>query len=378
MTKAICDIWIAAGGNLLLATVAGKAALRLSRATGRLARTLHRTIGELDERARIIEELAEGTEADDRPKLEARLRELAVADERTLAIVDEASMLDLAGLHKLLERLPSGARILLIGDECQLPPVSFGLTFHRLARDTSVTATLSTVRRQAEQSAIPKVAAAIRVRTTPLLAPYDGEHQGVFLVRAETREAIAEHVVNLHDILHGRAETMIVTPVNESLVGVTGLNRRLHDAYVERSGLQELRGPFGDLFSAGEPVVHRRNDYKRGLWNGSTGKVRRIDRDRRSLTAVFDGGEEHLFTADELVDIALGYALTCHRSQGSEAPNVIVALPPSRLLDPSWLYTAATRAKTLVVIVGRQETIEDALRRPYADERRLVGFRWPA
>ncbi|MEY9158501.1 AAA family ATPase [Bradyrhizobium japonicum] len=377
VTKAICEIWVALGGNLLLAAVAGKAALRLSRATGRLARTLHRTIGELDERARIQEELAEAPEPERRSKLEARLRELAVADERTLAIVDEASMLDLASLHKLLDRLPAGARLLLIGDECQLPPVSFGLTFHRLVRDVSITATLSTVRRQAEQSEIPKVAAAIRRREIPVLASYADEHQGVFLVDAESREAIAEHVVRLHDTLYRLAETMIVTPVNESAVGVSGLNRRLHDAYVERTGLQELRGPLGDLFSAGEPVVHRRNDYQRGLWNGSTGKVRRIDRDRRSLTAIFDD-EEHVFAPDELVDVALGYALTCHRSQGSEAANVIVALPPSRLLDPSWLYTAVTRAKALAVIVGRRETIEDALRRPYADERRLVGLRWPA
>jgi hypothetical protein len=93
------------------------------------------------------------------------------------------------------------------------------------------------------------------------------------------------------------------------------------------------------------------------------------------LTAVFDG-DEHVFPAEDLVDLSLGYALTCHRAPGSEADYVIVALPPSRLLDPSWLYTAVTRARQQVIIVGLPETMQEALQRPYADERRTVGYTW--
>ena len=85
------------------------------------------------------------------------------------------------------------------------------------------------------------------------------------------------------------------------------------------------------------------------------GTVRRIDRTQRSLTAVFDG-EEHVFDADDLIDLALGYALTCHRAQGSEADHVIVALPPGRLPDPCWIYTAVTRASAQAVIVGEAGT----------------------
>lgn len=110
---------------------------------------------------------------------------------------------------------------------------------------------------------------------------------------------------------------MIVTPVNDGPCGVAGLNRRLHDEYLRTKDLQELRGPLGDLFSPGEPVVHRRNCYKRGLFNGSMGTVRRIDRTERQLTAIFDG-EEHVFVSEDLVDLSLGYALTCHGAQGSE------------------------------------------------------------
>jgi exodeoxyribonuclease V alpha subunit len=91
--------------------------------------------------------------------------------------------------------------------------------------------------------------------------------------------------------------------------------------------------------------------------------------------AVFDG-DEHVFPAEDLADLSLGYALTCHRAQGSEADYVIVALPTSRLLDPSWLYTAVTRARQQVIIVGQPETMQEALRRPYADERRTSGLQW--
>jgi exodeoxyribonuclease V alpha subunit len=183
-------------------------------------------------------------------------------------------------------------------------------------------------------------------------------------------------VVSVRETFGAAADVMVVTPVNDTACGVAGLNRRLHDRYLASRTLQELRGPLGDLFSPGEPVMHLTNDYKRALFNGSLGAVRRIDRAERSLIAVFDG-EEHVFGPEDLVNLALGYAMTCHRAQGSEADHVIVALPESRLLDPSWLYTAITRARRSVVIVGQPETVRDALGRPFADEHRTVGLLWP-
>jgi len=376
VAREICRLWEAAGGNVLLAAVAGKAALQLSRSTGRLARTVARTLHQLDERARIRNELAAHSDPDEREKLEARLRDLAHADENTMAIVDEASMLDLSSLHGLLRRLPNGARLLLIGDECQLPPVNFGLLFHRFVRDQRITATLQSVHRHSAASGIPVVAGLLRRRQMPNLALYGTSIRGVLLLPADGRDDIADKVISTRQRLLGQSEVMVLTPVNDGPCGVAGLNRRLHDDYVARTELQELRGPLGDLFSPGEPVVHRRNDYRRGLFNGSVGRVRRIERSQRSLTAVFDE-EEHVFAGDELVDLALGYALTCHRAQGSEAKNVIIALSNSRLLDPSWLYTAVTRASELAVLVGQEKTIEEALGRPYPEDRRVVGLNWP-
>lgn len=375
VTRTICDLWERAGGKLLLAALAGKAALRLSRSTGRLARTIFRTLRELDEREVIESQLDGELDQNGRTELETKLRELAQLTPDTLVILDEASMVDLPSLHGLLRRMPQGARLLLVGDERQLPPVGFGLLFHRFVEDPAVTSTLTTVHRQAEHTSIPGVAAQIRRREMPNLPAYVSPHKGVMLERVAGRERIADRVVSISNEFGDGRDVMIVTPVNDGPCGVAGLNQRLHDEYLRRKDLQELRGPLGDMFSPGEPVVHRRNCYKRGLFNGSMGAVRRIDRTERQLVAIFDD-EEHVFPAEDLVDLSLGYALTCHRAQGSEADYVIVALPPSRLLDPSWLYTAVTRARQQVIIVGQTETIGEALQRPYADEKRLVGLHW--
>lgn len=375
VTRAICDLWERAGGHLLLAALAGKAALRLSRSTGRLARTIFRTLRELDEREAIESQLAGEVDQNERAELESKLRDLAQLTSDTLVILDESSMVDLPSLHGLLRRMPQGARLLLVGDERQLPPVGFGLLFHRFVEDPAITSTLTTVHRQAESTSIPDVAIQIRRREMPQLTAYVSPHKGVMLERVAGRERIADRVVSIWNDFGDDRDVMIVTPVNEGACGVAGLNRRLHDEYLPRKDLQELRGPLSDLFSPGEPVVHRRNCYKRGLFNGSMGTIRRIDRAERQLMAVFDG-EEHVFASEDLVDLSLGYALTCHRAQGSEADYVIVALPPSRLLDPSWLYTAVTRARQQVIIVGLPDTMREALQRPYADERRCVGLRW--
>jgi exodeoxyribonuclease V alpha subunit len=376
--RTVCDLWERAGGKLALAAIAGKAALRLSRSTGRLARTVFRTLAELDEREAIEAKLGAGEiDEAERAKLETKLRSLAFLTSDTLVVIDEASMVDLPSIFGLLRRMPLGGRLLLVGDERQLPPVGFGLLFHCIVTDPAVTATLTTVHRQSSASAIPTVAGALRRREMPDLLPFsDPAAAGVTIAVASGREAIADRVVALRTAFSADADVMVVTPVNDTACGVGGLNRRLHDEYLRTRNLQELRGPVGDLFSPGEPVLHLTNDYRRGLFNGSLGTVRRIDRTEHSLTAVFDG-EEHVFAAEDLIDLALGYALTCHRAQGSEADHVIVALPDSRLLDPSWIYTAVTRARRSVVIVGEEIILRNALKRPFADEHRLVGLRWP-
>ncbi|TXM95305.1 AAA family ATPase [Methylobacterium sp. WL116] len=372
VTRAICYVWEAAGGDVVLAALAGKAALRLTRSTGRLARTLFRTIRELDERARIAAALLEGVERVEELKLTARLATLAEITPESLVIVDEASMVDIATMHALLRRMPAGARLLLVGDERQLPPVGFGIVFHRIIADERITASLTVIHRQTDASGIPLVAAAVRECQMPDLKAYDGLQDGVSLIESTDLKAIRAGVLRAFQDLAAE-DVLVIAPTKSGITGVRALNGELHELYVGANGSSEMTSPLGEHFSVGEPILHGRNDYARGLFNGSIGTVTGLDGD--VLTADFDG-EEHQFKREELIDLSLGYALTCHRAQGSQAKRIIIALTPCQLLDPSWLYTALTRAERQVVIVGDPKVIKLTLETPWASAQRLVGFAW--
>lgn len=376
VTKAICAAWEATGGTVLLAALAGKAALKLSRSTGRLARTLFRTLMEVEERSAIEGKLASSEfSLEERTKLIARTATLAAITPDTMVLIDEASMVDLSTLHALLRHMPAGARLLLVGDDRQLPPISFGLIFHKLVHDAAVTSRLTVVHRQTDTSGIPAVATYLRNLTVPDLTAYSGIADGVSLLQAETPADIAEQVLRVrHDFAD--EDALILAPTNEGPSGVRELNRRLHDSHIERHGGLELRNALGDIFSLGEPLLHRRNDYARGLFNGSMGVVRSVNPSTGTLSGRFDG-DEAMFGPAELADLSLGYAMTCHRAQGSQAARVIIALTRSRPLGPSWLYTAVTRAERQVVIVGCSHTLAVALERPWEAEQRRVGFVWP-
>jgi len=378
-TRMVCDLWEALAGNVLLCSLAGKAALRLSRSTGRVARTLARTMGELRERKEIEEELS-GIDLDmsRRGMLEHRLSTLADIDGKTLVIVDEASMVDLPTMHALLRRMPPGARLLLVGDEAQLPPVGFGLIYHRLVEDNGLTSRLTTVHRQAEETGIPVASASIRRREAPIFHPYCGRGSGVSFVDASTPQTLAQTVERIAIELGGHDKgVLVVTATNEGDAGIKALNRRFHDLHIQNTGFPAVKGHLGQWFSCGEPVIYLRNDYRRGLFNGLLGQVRHVDLDTRTCEVLFDGFDKpHRLESIDLIDLALAHAITCHKAQGSQAPRVIVPLYESRVLDPCWLYTAITRAERQVVLVGSRKVLFEALKRPPAFEKRLGGFYW--
>lgn len=378
-TRVVCDAWEALDGNVLLCALAGKAALRLARSTGRLAKTLARTLGDLARREELERQLWEGEiDAIGLARIQAQLKSLSSLDSRTLVIVDEASMVDLGTLHALVRRMPAGARLLLVGDEAQLPPVGFGLVYHRIAADTATTVRLDTVHRQAAATGIPGAAALVRSRTLPPLEPFDGVGQGVRMLDYE-RPDLDACVEDVFAALGGRNDdALIVTATNDGAAGVSGLNARLHRRLLGRSGETELVGHFGRRFCVGEPVIHLRNDYRAGLFNGLMGTLVSTDPGARRCTVSFDGEPEtHELNVDGLVDLDLAYAITCHKAQGSSARRVVIPIYPTRVLDPSWIYTAMTRAEEQVVFVGSKEVLAEALGRETAAETRRVGFAWP-
>jgi exodeoxyribonuclease V alpha subunit len=157
------------------------------------------------------------------------------------------------------------------------------------------------------------------------------------------------------------------------------LNALMHRNHVDETGCQVVRGHLGRWFGVGEPVIHLRNDYAKGLFNGLIGRVTAVDEEARSCTVLFDGdAETHSFGTDQLLDLALAYAITCHKAQGSSAPRVVIPLYQNPVLDPSWVYTAMTRSEEQVVFVGDPAVMEAAIGRPWPAERRHVAFEWPA
>lgn len=376
-TKTICDLWERCGGNVLLTAVPGKAALRLSRSTHRLAMTLARLRLQLVRREALELEQSETDKSNKSMRIAKQLEKLMAIDSKTLVVVDEASMLDLVSTVQLLRLMPDGARLLLVGDEGQLPPVNFGLIFHRLVQDDAITARLVTVHRQTEESGIPTVATAIRQRTMPTFSAYRGFGAGVSLVECAD-EVLQSAVLQIWAEVSRQDDEppLILSPTkDDNDAGVHALNKALHEA--RKGDKDELKGYFGQWFCVGDPVVFLRNDYEKGLFNGLLGKVVRIDLDAELVTVQFDGYEEpHVLMKEQLIDLQLGYALTGHKAQGDQAPVVIIPLYRSRVVEPSWLYTAVTRAQRLVVLVGGSEVIENALSQPRAADRRMVGFEW--
>ena len=351
----IVRLWHRLGGNVLLATLTGKAALKLSQSTGLLAKTLARTLAEIED-------------------VNGESNDLAEINERTLIIVDEASMVDLVTFHALLKHMKKSSRLLLSGDPAQLPPIGFGLVFHELVKDNSITVRLNKIYRQTADSGIPLVAKALRERRMPTFSYYRGRGKGVSFIPAslESIPAIMEQVVT---DFGGFEDLMIITATNRGPAGVDSLNRLFHDKFRQQTGLPELKGSLGQYFCPGEPVIHLKNDYQRTVFNGSLGKVLDVNRDAYSLTANLDG-KVVSFDVGQLIDLSLAYAITCHKCQGSQVKQVIVPVYQTRLLDPSWLYTAITRAEKQVVLIGEEKEIERALEREFAADCRRVGFRW--
>jgi exodeoxyribonuclease V alpha subunit len=362
LVKALVAAWQEARRRVVLAAPTGRAAKRLGEATGAAARTVHRLL-----------EWGRGT--DGRGGFG---RDGAHPLEADLVVVDEASMLDLPLARALAQAVPRGATLVLVGDVDQLPSVGPGQVLADLIASRAVeVARLDRIFRQGEGSRI--IANAHRVLEGQLPEPAppsaDGAARDFFVVRAEQPEQARDLVVRLvRDriprafSLHPARDVQVLTPMHRGEAGTEALNRALQDAL----------NPGGDAYGrgtrpalrVGDKVMQARNDYDRDVFNGDVGEVVAVDEAGRAVEVRFDDKRTR-YEGDAVDQLELAYAVSIHKSQGSEYPAVVCVLLPQHylLLQRNLLYTAITRGKRLVVLVGAERAIRRAVENDRAERR---------
>jgi exodeoxyribonuclease V alpha subunit len=349
-TKAIVEAF-EGGFEVALAAPTGRAAKRLSEATGREASTLHRLLEWSPHTGTFQRNAHEPLDLD-------------------LLLIDEASMLDLLLAQAVLEALPPHAGLILVGDTDQLPPVGAGQVLREVLRTERVpTVRLTEVFRQAQESAIVTGAHAILAGRPPATSPRGQRGPGdLFVVRAQTPEEVeGQLLAALQRIppaygIDVRREVQVLCPMHRGPFGTRRLNQVLQGA------LNPGPGEAGQL-RPGDKVMQLRNDYDREVFNGDLAWVRRVE---DGVTyAEFDDGGLRSYPADDLDALTLAYVSTIHKAQGSEFPGVVLVLHGAHhvMLSRSLLYTAVTRAKRLCVIVGQPEAVRRAARTARRHER---------
>jgi exodeoxyribonuclease V alpha subunit len=356
VTKAILSVLEGAGVTTALASPTGRAAKRLSEATGRRASTIHRLLG--------MKEGGRGFMYDRKNPLSA-----------AAIVVDEVSMVSVDLANNLFDALRTSARVVLVGDVDQLPSVGPGAILRDvIASGVVPTVRLSQIFRQAAGSQIIEAAAAVNRGDRPIGAK-PGTGGEFFVFDQRESQAAADQVVRLAtssipskfklDALH---DIQVIVPMIKGTCGVVTLNERLQAA-LNPNGRGLVRGSM--KFRAGDKVIHTKNNYDLDVYNGDIGYVRSVDPEGKSMVVDYDG-RDVLYEKDDLDQITLAYAITCHRFQGSQAPCIVLALLREHfmLLSRNYLYTAITRAERLCVLVADPSAIVTALKETRRELRR--------
>lgn len=331
--------------RVLLCAPTGRAAKRLFEATGAEAKTIHRLL----EWNPVTGGFKRG---EDNP-----------LDAETI-LVDEASMVDLRLADSLAAAIPPTTTLILVGDTDQLPPVGPGQVLADvIASGVADVVRLVEIFRQAQKSAIVRGAHQVLRGDAPTPTPRGDKGDGdLFIVRAREPDAIIGRLVELVKrvspaySLDPKRDLMVLAPTRRGPLGTERLNEILQ---AELNPTNDEGRP--GAFRRGDKVMQLRNDYDRDVYNGDLGEIRRIE---GGITYVLVDGREVKYRREDLDALGLAYATTIHKVQGSELPGVIVVLHPSHhmLLGRSLLYTAITRAKKLVVLLGDGRAMDRAIR----------------
>ena len=328
------------GQSILLAAPTGRAAKRMSEATGKEAKTIHR----------LLEyNPAEGYGRNDENPLQGGI-----------LIVDESSMIDVILMNSLLKAVPSHMKVILVGDIDQLPSVGAGNVLRDIIdSDVVPVVRLTRIFRQAQSSRIITNAHKINQGVFPDIS--NGKDSDFFFIKQEDPELAANEIVNIVKNRIPKAyhfntnEIQVLAPMQRSVVGATNLNIILQEA-INPIGDSLSRGGF--KYREGDKVMQIRNNYDKEVFNGDIGHVKEVNMEERSLIVIFEGREVE-YEDSELDELTLAYATTIHKSQGSEYPVVVIPLLMTHyvMLQRNLIYTGITRAKKICIIVGSTKAL---------------------
>jgi exodeoxyribonuclease V alpha subunit len=349
IVNSILRVLSAKGAKLLLCAPTGRAAKRMTEATGFEAKTVHRLL-EVD------------------PKSGGFKRDCDYQLDCDLLVVDEASMVDVMLMQALMKAVPDGAALLIVGDIDQLPSVGPGQVLADVIASGAVPVVrLTEVFRQAAQSRIISSAHKVNRGSIPDLSKPEGDSDFYF-VQADDPETAVPRIVDLVKTripqrfgLNPIRDIQVLCPMNRGGVGARSLNIELQAA-LNPAGDRKVER-FGWTFAPGDKVMQIENDYDKDVYNGDIGYIDDVDPEAGELNASFDG-RSVTYGFGELDMLVPAYAATIHKSQGSEYPAVVIPIMTQHyaMLQRNLFYTGITRGKRLVVLVGQKKAVAIAVR----------------
>ena len=329
----------------------GRAAQRLAEATGLEASTLHRLL-------------------EFHPAKGGFQRNAANPLEGDVVVVDEVSMVDVPLMSRLLDALPRKARLILVGDADQLPSVGPGLVLGDIISSGMVPVVhLREIFRQSGESRIISGAHSINRGEMPEILETTKDSDFIFIEREDPEECAATLVSMIRDRLPNHLSLdavegiQVLSPMHRGSLGIRELNIRLQEALNPRSEYRDEYQAFGNLFRMGDKVIQTSNNYDKEVFNGDIGRIRSISKEEKQLVIRF-GKREVIYEFGEMDELELAYAITIHKSQGSEFPVVVIPLAMQQylLLQRNLLYTGVTRGKRMVVLIGQKKALGMAVR----------------
>jgi exodeoxyribonuclease V alpha subunit len=358
IVRALVDIFHARKMDLCLAAPTGRAAKRMEEATRMPASTIHRLL-----------KYTPGTN-----RFEHGPHNTLEGD---VFILDEVSMIDIQLMHSFLRALPATAILILVGDADQLPSVGPGNVLRDLIESGMIPLTkLETIFRQESESWIVRNAHRVN-HGLPFELPEPGQDSDFFFIEAETPDEVIQTMLELvSSRIPGKfhfdplTEVQVLTPMRRNQLGCENLNLLLQEA-LNPGGMSVKR--FGRQYKAGDRVLQIRNNYDKDVFNGDIGQVDRIDRETQEVTVNYDG-RRVAYAAEDLDELDLAYACSVHKSQGSEYPAVVLLMTTHhfKLLQRNLLYTAMTRGRKLVCLVGSKKAVSMAIRNNHVVFRRTT------